>query len=179
MTLEQSPKPGRNRSAQSVRQANERKFRQLTKRLSPELAPEDSTITLEGRSADFRDKRLLLRLSPTVITATMISKENSVYLGRDVMPMMREQGTLLDLTPYDAFNLGVSRKHAVIKQPEPDKLVLLDLSSSNGTFINGVRLQANVPYQLTNGDEIHMGKLAIGVIFETIQPLSSVPGGSA
>lgn len=50
----------------------------------------------------------------------------------------------------------VSRRHAVI-QPEGRAWVIVDLGSSNGTFINGQRLKPNTPHPLRPGDQILLG----------------------
>lgn len=55
------------------------------------------------------------------------------------------------LLPQDEL---VSRKHAEIRR-QGDELVLTDLDSSNGTFVNGDRLQA--PHTLCAGDTIQVG----------------------
>src|SRR3954467_4648912 len=39
---------------------------------------------------------------------------------------------------------GISRKHAIVKK-DGDKVVLTDLGSSNGTFVNDKRATANEP----------------------------------
>ena len=69
----------------------------------------------------------------------------------------------IDLTPFDAADKGVSRKHAGIFIEE-DMLKVVDLESTNGTFLNGSRL---TPFQsriLRNGDELRLGKLALIVL---------------
>lgn len=47
----------------------------------------------------------------------------------------------------------VSRQHAQIQQ-QGNEYVLIDLNSSNGTYVNGQRIEEHV---LSNGDEIHIG----------------------
>jgi pSer/pThr/pTyr-binding forkhead associated (FHA) protein len=46
---------------------------------------------------------------------------------------------------------------------EDDKLVLTDVGSTNGTFVNGVRLEPNVPREVAAGDEITFGQTAFTV----------------
>lgn len=58
----------------------------------------------------------------------------------------------------------MSRKHfRVFMQPGQKQLVIEDLGSSNGTFLNGLRLQADKPALLCNGDEIKIGEVMITV----------------
>lgn len=70
----------------------------------------------------------------------------------------------VDLTPYDAFDKGVSRIHAAITRHERS-LMLVDMSSANGTHLNGQRLIANEPRLLRDGDEIRLGKLVAHIYF--------------
>jgi pSer/pThr/pTyr-binding forkhead associated (FHA) protein len=69
----------------------------------------------------------------------------------------------IDLSAYKAVEYGVSRLHAVIRHNE-GKVVLVDLGSSNGTYINGTRILPNVEHPLRHGDILSLGKLKIQVI---------------
>lgn len=71
----------------------------------------------------------------------------------------------VDLTPYQALDKGVSRKHASLRRND-DTLMLIDLGSSNGTFINGQRVQPNQPRILRDGDELRLGKLTMRIYFK-------------
>lgn len=53
---------------------------------------------------------------------------------------------------------GVSRKHAQITRAE-GQVYLEDLSSSNGTFLNGTRLQPGLQTPLQHQDEVRFGSL--------------------
>lgn len=63
----------------------------------------------------------------------------------------------IDFTQIDR-NKVISRKHACISFSN-NKYKLSDLGSTNGTFLNGLRLQTGVEYDLKNGDEIIFGKI--------------------
>ena len=71
----------------------------------------------------------------------------------------------LDLTPYGAYQLGISRRHASIERRN-NIPVLVDLGSRNGTFLNGHRLKANQVVPLQQGDEIRLGKIAMKIFIE-------------
>jgi hypothetical protein len=75
-------------------------------------------------------------------------------------------GTLpdIDLTPYEGYRLGVSRRHATLHL-EDQRLILSDLGSSNGTFLNSMRLTPHRPYQLRSGDELRLGQLNMRLRF--------------
>lgn len=83
-------------------------------------------------------------------------------LGRvvDGQPIMPD----VDLTPHNAYAHGVSRLHAALKLVG-DKIVIMDLESSNGTYVNGVRIPPNVETTLVHGDVVALGKLKIQVLF--------------
>jgi CheY-like chemotaxis protein len=68
----------------------------------------------------------------------------------------------LDLSPYEGLRMGVSRQHAAVRA-EADRLLLIDLHSTNGTYVNGQRLQPEQPYRLRHGDEIHLGHVRVDI----------------
>lgn len=54
----------------------------------------------------------------------------------------------------------VSRKHAILLKTA-DGLFVQDLSSHNGTFLNGLKLEPETPYALALGDQIRFGRFQI------------------
>ncbi len=91
----------------------------------------------------------------------MVKGSRSIVLGRyspgDIAPTV-------DLTPYQAGVMGVSRQHARIVR-ERGGLSVEDLSSTNGTRVNKVRLEPHTPYTLRSGDMLQLGQLALYVYF--------------
>lgn len=71
----------------------------------------------------------------------------------------------LDLTPYGAFQRGVSRRHAAIYREEEGILTVVDLGSSNHTFLNGEQLISRESYVLCDGDEVRLGDLILNIYF--------------
>lgn len=71
----------------------------------------------------------------------------------------------VDLSPFGAFDKGVSRIHAALIRHDAS-LTLLDLGSSNGTLINGRRVSPNQPRVVQDGDEITFGQLVARVSFK-------------
>ena len=63
-----------------------------------------------------------------------------------------------DLGLYGAEEKGVSRRHAMLC-PEFDSLLLVDLHSTNGTWLNNTRLEPHRPAALCSGDVISLGLL--------------------
>ncbi len=71
----------------------------------------------------------------------------------------------IDLTEHGAMDAGVSRRHALLRR-QNETIVLVDLNSANGTFLNGQRIVANEPRILRDGDEIRLGRLVLRASFE-------------
>ena len=69
----------------------------------------------------------------------------------------------VDLTPYQAYEEGVSRLHATIKIT-PEQVSITDLGSVNGTQVNDQSISAHDPHPLKNGDIISLGKFKAQII---------------
>lgn len=71
---------------------------------------------------------------------------------------------------------GVSRKHAMLTRhgEQPDEVVVSDLHSRNGTWVNGNRIEA--PTILRSGDLVQFGRFAAAWFFpEGQQPQTDDP----
>ncbi len=73
----------------------------------------------------------------------------------------------IDLTPYGGIEKGVSRQHAVILA-ESDRILLMDLDSTNGTYLNEQRLLPHQLYRVRHGDDILVGEVRIEVRFDIV-----------
>jgi len=83
-----------------------------------------------------------------------IELNDDVLLGREqFVPGFAELFQVGDPEQY-----GVSRRHALLR-PTESKLYLIDLGSTNGTWINGHSIGVNIPYSLSNGDVVRLGWL--------------------
>jgi FHA domain len=72
----------------------------------------------------------------------------------------------VDLKDRKGADLGVSRLHLSIRYDGENHLILVsDLGSANGSFINGQRLIAKEVRVLRHGDELRLGKLVLAVSF--------------
>lgn len=71
----------------------------------------------------------------------------------------------VNLARMGAWDKGVSRLHAAIRR-RVDQLELVDLGSTNGTFLNNKRLNPHDPAVLHSGDTVRMALLNITVVFE-------------
>jgi len=94
-----------------------------------------------------------------------LASRNEFTLGRlsEGQPIMPD----IDLTPYQAYASGVSRLHAVVKR-EGSQVAVMDLGSSNGTYLNGRRLNPHTEEPLSHGDIVALGKLKIQILLRNI-----------
>ncbi|MEN8241535.1 MAG: FHA domain-containing serine/threonine-protein kinase [Chloroflexota bacterium] len=69
----------------------------------------------------------------------------------------------IDLSPFKAYDWGISRLHANLNVTR-EHVSVTDLGSSNGTWHAGARIPPNEPYVLEHGDLIHLGKLKIQIL---------------
>lgn len=70
---------------------------------------------------------------------------------------------IVDLTPYGAFSSGVSRRHAMIRRKK-NGYEIIDLDSTNGTWIDEKRITPTKAYALSNASTIRLGQLRLQVL---------------
>ncbi len=70
----------------------------------------------------------------------------------------------IDLLPFGGYRMGISRRHAAITL-SGKRLNIRDLGSSNGTSLNGNKLDKHEAHQLRDGDKLRMGNLTFRVRF--------------
>ncbi|MEO8610773.1 MAG: FHA domain-containing protein [Chloroflexota bacterium] len=87
----------------------------------------------------------------------LLEGEQTATLGRIVFG---EPPPTVDLTDFHGRLLGVSRHHASIHKVN-NGFALEDLGSSNGTWLNDRRLEANQLTPLHSGDLIRLGQLVL------------------
>lgn len=88
----------------------------------------------------------------------------NIQLLKQIKIGRASEGESLDLTEDNGIELGVSRTHAVL-QWSNQGVVIMDLGSTNGTFLNNHHLPANKPYPIQSGDELRFGELLVHVFF--------------
>jgi FHA domain len=77
---------------------------------------------------------------------------------------------MLDLSPWGAYHLGLSRRHALVRRTEHGYEVL-DLGSVNGTWLNDERLIPHKSYPLASGSHLRLGSMRLFVLYH--HPLES------
>ncbi|HET8840906.1 MAG TPA: FAD-dependent oxidoreductase [Ktedonobacteraceae bacterium] len=115
-----------------------------------------STIIREAQPAVRGDAYLVpAEKNGEFATRTLLSQTKLIIVGRQAGVSL-----LID-------HASVSRRHAEIAYAER-QYILRDAGSSNGTFVNGVRLAAGSAHLLSAGDAVRFGK--IDYIFQLEQP---------
>jgi hypothetical protein len=125
----------------------------------PDLAGlEESLIPAEGVAL------YVLGMNKPIV----IAKEKEFVIGRQVddSVVMDVQEPTINLSPYGAFKMGISRRHATIRQME-NGYEIVDLGSTNGTWLNGQRLVPYKNYPLKNGSQLRMGRMHLLVMLRT------------
>jgi signal transduction histidine kinase len=107
--------------------------------------------------SDIADKKPVWRVR---LDLTFDSKRRlGLDINGEVILGRGEDGPgFVGLNVYDADELGVSRHHIMLR-PTDSKLYILDLESTNGTWLNGRSIGVNTPYSLSNGDLLTLGEL--------------------
>jgi hypothetical protein len=110
------------------------------------------------------------RVSPAGPKPELVLMLGGKTLGK--FPMVVDQFTIGRAPGNDILidNLGVSRRHAVVKVVE-GRYLLEDLGSANGTFVNGERIAG--PRGLQDGDQITIVKHTI--LFQVPRAAGAAP----
>jgi hypothetical protein len=74
----------------------------------------------------------------------------------------------LDLSDLNAVNLGVSRRHAMIRRTATG-YEAIDLASRNGTWLNAERLIANKPYPFASGSQLRLGQMRLLIMYHPVK----------
>lgn len=83
-------------------------------------------------------------------------------INDDVILGRIDTANILDLTPYQASELGVSRQHVMLR-PTHQHLIAIDLGSTNGTWHNGRSIGVHMPHPLVGGDVLMLGRLGLEI----------------
>lgn len=92
-----------------------------------------------------------------------ITLHDDLILGRNAE---NAPSRFVDLSKFGALSAGVSRRHLYLVRHHNGQVLVGDLGSSNGTYLNEDRLLPEQLYPLDNGDVLRLGTLIIHVLFE-------------
>ncbi len=110
------------------------------------LAIEQKPITFE-----IDGQKLTLAISETITVGRLSG------IASDIVPDV-------DLSAYNAGELGVSRQHIRLRR-KGTLIYVADLNSTNGTLLNGRRLIPEGERLIRSGDELRLGHLKVRVKF--------------
>jgi hypothetical protein len=142
-----------------------------------EPVPEVAKASMTRIGIRIPEQELVLAQTRTKHSVALGANSIALYIDNDVEPLILEltnQAILgrytpnstpqprIDLTPYRAQERGVSRMHAIIRRTGSG-LVLQDLASSNGTWLNGVKLQPYIQTPIKSGDHFQVSQIDIEI----------------
>lgn len=127
------------------------------------------------QTALLEDRARCLNLPPD-----MVEGDVALFIADHEAPVIVRQGTrvtlgrygddisgpLVDLTPYGAIDRGVSRGHALLSVND-DQITLMDLNSTNGTWINQERIMSGKSISLQSGDRVMLARLRVLICVHT------------
>jgi len=143
---------------------------------------ETCSSALDGKSTDLvtivEPARLTGNASATIDKALIPEGGVAIYIAGALKPhylsidqeliLGRQAGeiveTVFDLSGFAAYNMGVSREHAMIRRAGSD-FEVLDLASRNGTWLNAMRLTPNKPYRFADESHIRLAQLQLFIMY--------------
>ncbi|MCC7206336.1 MAG: FHA domain-containing protein [Anaerolineae bacterium] len=136
-----------------TQQGKTAKFDEETEVSGKKSWPTGEVLTTEQKPITFEieGKQLTLMIAESITVG-----RNSDIPG-DALPDV-------DLGPYGASEMGVSRRHIRIRR-KGILLYVADLNSTNGTLLNGRKLIPEGERLIRSGDELRLGHLKIRVKF--------------
>jgi hypothetical protein len=94
-----------------------------------------------------------------------IDPEGEFVVGRKVDTSSE---LLLDLAPFAAYSLGVSRRHVIIRRTR-EGYEIQDLGSVNGTWLNEERLVPHQYFPLPSGSHLRLGRMRMLVLYQPFE----------
>ena len=141
-----------------------------------EVSPANNISTSTNLPYEKAPTRPASAQGPAISSSSEALVSLSIISSGDVLPISGQKETTIgrfsegqpiipdiDLTPYKAFESGVSRMHVSLRLID-DQVTIMDLGSANGTRINGMKIDAHTPYPVRHGDILTLGKFKIQVL---------------
>ncbi len=100
---------------------------------------------------------IILQVLPSGTCLTLDVREPQI-LGRSTT----QAKNVVDLSDFNALEHGVSRRHCKLELSN-GQLLITDLSSSNGTYLNNKLLVPHQKYVVLHGDHLILGTLHLTV----------------
>ncbi len=140
----------------------------------PDLGHKTKTTDMQALTPEMIEEWALEEVAFPEIPESGIA----VYVEGDAMPVYVDstgefvlgrksattEGLLVDLSPFRAYSLGLSRRHVAIRRIR-DGYQVMDLGSVNGTWLNEQRLAPHTAYSLPSGSRLRLGRMRILVLY--------------
>lgn len=107
------------------------------------------------------------------IAVYTVDTTQPIYLNFDKELILGRMGddesdeSTLDLTQLGGYQMGISRPHAMIRRLETG-YELLDLFSTNGSWLDEERLVPNKPYPLPSGSQMRFGLMRLLILYRSV-----------
>jgi hypothetical protein len=95
------------------------------------------------------------------VSPAYVDSGREFVIGRKAEPT---SDVSFDLSALGGYHLGLSRRHAMIRQTEHGYEVL-DLGSVNGTWLDDERLIPQKAYPLASGSHLRLGRMRLFVLY--------------
>ncbi len=93
----------------------------------------------------------------------LLPRKSRLVIGRND-PVSATRSSDIDLTPYGAVEMGVSRQHLELTWRN-ELIFIVDLGSTNRTMLNGQFITPAIERILRDGDLLMIGHLTVNVRF--------------
>jgi hypothetical protein len=139
----------------------------------PELDPREPPTVAFARSIDTQplltsidherppSDTILLVFGADQIETVSVPIGNAITLGREHASNRHQPE--VNLTCYNGLSTGISRRHATIRH-DTNGWWIVDLDSSNGSWLGRERLAPAVPYCLGKVNEVRLGRLDFRIV---------------
>ena len=107
-----------------------------------EVNPTGEYASVTERVKDNNQHAIKLKPNNSIYPIILLNENSTITIGRNAS--------------YSINNQYVSSKHLEVSQRD-GQVIVKDLNSSNGTYIQGVKLDPNKFYTIKNGDKIILG----------------------
>jgi serine/threonine-protein kinase len=116
------------------------------------VKPREATSVMSA--SELQETKVSLKLS----SGQLISADSKpeLFVGRAHKNVIPD----IDLAPYGAAQAGVSRRHSRLLR-KAEQWFVEDLESTNGTFVNGVKLPPNQATPIRQGDKLRFGQIEV------------------
>jgi hypothetical protein len=137
--------------------------------------PLQNTVNIGSLKAEKKKQNLLLNCISGPYLGQSFSLTPKTELGADIFYLGRNPGFHFQESGIKLYNdAEISKLHVQIELKHGD-VFLMDMKSSNGTLLNGIKMNPLVPMQLNEGDVIKMGITELKVCTtDFVVPKSSV-----